>query len=318
MKNVLLKAKSEFGLNTIVANISSNGNYTAVELDDYQTELYNAVIRKYYFADIGFDDIEQFIYRFTGVFLAENARYVHLLMLEAKNKGLFNELVTRSYSEDTTHNGSISKTGTEKLEGNSSQSDTTTYGKETTVNGRQENSGIDSESVNRSSEGSKSDTHSGTDTMQKGVTTTSQQTSTNEGEKLTRTSPNEELNVSGSTNTTVSDTGADTTIYGKKIETEESASGNESKTLTHGKTVEETNSVKDGGADSTSKSSTKEDTTTFDTTNTESSFGDKEITESVSHTRISVEDFVRYVASPSILEAFAGNFSKLFMGVFDI
>lgn len=63
-------------------------------------------------------------------------------------------------------------------------------------------------------EGSKSTSHSisGTETLQKGVSTTSTQTTGNEGNKLARTTPNEQLSVKGTSNTTVTDSGEDKNI----------------------------------------------------------------------------------------------------------
>lgn len=58
-----------------------------------------------------------------------------------------------------------------------------------------------------------SNVRGGTDTYQKGVKTTSQQTTSNDGSKLARSAPNENLKVSGSSNTTVQDSGSDVNIY---------------------------------------------------------------------------------------------------------
>lgn len=78
-------------------------------------------------------------------------------------------------------------------------------------------------SIKRKESGSNTDTETGTrttsnkrggtDTYQKGVKTTSQQTTSNNGSKLARSSPNENLNVSGDSNTTVQDSGSDVNIY---------------------------------------------------------------------------------------------------------
>lgn len=77
--------------------------------------------------------------------------------------------------------------------------------------------------INRKESGTNTDTETGTrttsnkrggtDTYQKGVKTTSQQTTSNNGSKLARSAPNENLNVSGSSNTTVQDSGSDVNIY---------------------------------------------------------------------------------------------------------
>lgn len=69
----------------------------------------------------------------------------------------------------------------------------------------------------------------GTDTFQKGVTTTSIQNTSNDGTKLTRNTPNENLGVKGTSNTTVSDEGADTTLYGSNIKITEKPNVTKSK-----------------------------------------------------------------------------------------
>lgn len=61
----------------------------------------------------------------------------------------------------------------------------------------------------------------GEDTMQKGVSTTSSQNTSNEGDKLARATPNEQLKVAGRSETTVTDSGEDKNIYGSKISTVE-------------------------------------------------------------------------------------------------
>ena len=75
-----------------------------------------------------------------------------------------------------------------------------------------------------------SDSYSSTEnvTYNKGVTTTSEQTTGNQGSKQTRTSQNEELNVSGTSTTTVTDSGSDSDV--KSIEDEKSHNKTENKT----------------------------------------------------------------------------------------
>lgn len=66
--------------------------------------------------------------------------------------------------------------------------------------------------------------------MKKGVTTTSSQSTENVGNKLTRNVPNEELGVTGSSDTTVTDSGEDTTVYGGTTTTTETPNVNKEKT----------------------------------------------------------------------------------------
>lgn len=70
---------------------------------------------------------------------------------------------------------------------------------------------------------------SGSDVFRKGVTTTSIQSTENEGNKLTRNTPNEKLGVSGSSNTTVADSGQDTTEYGAMTTNTETPNVNKEK-----------------------------------------------------------------------------------------
>lgn len=77
--------------------------------------------------------------------------------------------------------------------------------------------------IQRNENGTNTDTETGTrttsnkrggsDTYQKGVKTTSQQSTSNNGSKLARSSPNENLNVSGNSSTTIQDSGSDINIY---------------------------------------------------------------------------------------------------------
>ena len=62
------------------------------------------------------------------------------------------------------------------------------------------------------------DKKTGTEDIAKGVSTTSSQSTSNVGDKLARTTPNEKLSVEGSSTTTVSDSGSDTTTFDTQIE----------------------------------------------------------------------------------------------------
>lgn len=81
-------------------------------------------------------------------------------------------------------------------------------------------SGADTTTDERESDSTEG--HSGKDTFNKGVTTTSAQSTSNEGNKLARATPNETLSVDGTSNTTVTDSGADETVYGRNVSRNES------------------------------------------------------------------------------------------------
>lgn len=76
-------------------------------------------------------------------------------------------------------------------------------------------SGEDTKSVTRNN--TDTEASSGSDIQAKGVTTTSEVETSNEGSKLSRSTPNENLSVSGGSTTTVTDSGQDTTTYGKVV-----------------------------------------------------------------------------------------------------
>lgn len=137
-------------------------------------------------------------------------------------------------------------------------------------------------------EGSSSDLHnergtrevvtskSGEDEFQKGVTTTSDQNTSNEGNKLSRQTPNEQLGVQGTSHTEVKDQGSDLNIYGSEVNVVETPNITKETDRTSGNHIEET---------------TYQD----------------ELTPSVLKGLYSVD---------TVINAFANLFEKLFLGVF--
>lgn len=127
--------------------------------------------------------------------------------------------------------------------------------------------------------GSKQTNHSksGNDTFEKGVTTTSTQTTSNEGNKLSRTTPNEELTVEGSSNTTVKDSGSDVTRYATNENTVETPN------------LEDTHAYGSGYENSSDEKSVK----------------------------LTADDYKKLVKAKSIATEFALCFEKLFMEVFE-
>lgn len=127
--------------------------------------------------------------------------------------------------------------------------------------------------------GSKAVSHttSGTETMQKGVTTTSSQSTSNEGNKLARTTPNEQLIVEGSNQTTVTDS----------------------------------------GQDMNTRSSTESVTETPNLTDTHEYESEASFNETDSVVKLSATDYELMLKLKSITLSFALCFEKLFMEVFD-
>lgn len=132
-----------------------------------------------------------------------------------------------------------------------------------------------SDTNQKSGSDSTSDTHSGEDETQKGVTTTSTSETSNTGDKLARSTPNEKLSVVGEGTTTVTDSGSDKVKYGHHIESE------------------------------VNYNSQTEQTYNSDLT---ANF-------SKSKEKLTPEDIAKLYAVKSIFEEFALCFNKLFMGV---
>lgn len=172
LKNLIADFKKKYNVERIVVDWDYyNDPSDAVE--DDEIDLYEAVINHWYFANIGFDTDEQFIYRFNAVWGANINKY----------KALYKTIFEKGYAFDA-----LKKTIV-----------TDKSGKDTLL---------------RKGSGTTSTVHSGIDEYEKGVTTTSTQSTSNKGDKLTRATPNETLNVDGSSDTTVQDSGADKTKYG--------------------------------------------------------------------------------------------------------
>lgn len=80
----------------------------------------------------------------------------------------------------------------------------------------------------------------GMDVFTKGVSTTSEQSTSNTGEKLARNTPNETLGVEGTSNVTVTDSGSDSTTYGGTEQVTETPDINKTKTFGSGVDTTET------------------------------------------------------------------------------
>lgn len=155
-----------------------NDTPQVVSLDEIGKLLYDSVVEYWYYANIGYDSDEEFIFRFNSTW--KKSEFIY--------RPVVDKMVEHGYAS------SIKKRNLNILK---SGADTTS---ET----------ISIEEVTE---------HSGADETEKGVSTTSTQSTTNEGNKLARATPNEKLSVEGSSQTTVADTGSDRVIYGKSVET---------------------------------------------------------------------------------------------------
>ena len=148
--------------------------------EEPQLILYNAVMHKWWFSNIGFDTDDRFIYRFNAVWQENYNKFAKL----------YATTYFAGYSFEKTARLSINTVDESKTE---------------------------SESGNREVVVEKS----GSDVFKKGVTTTSDQETSNTGNKLGRATPNEQLGVSGTSSTTVIDSGQDENEYGSSVTTTE-------------------------------------------------------------------------------------------------
>lgn len=138
----------------------------------------------------------------------------------------------------------------------------------------QSQSGTDSKETTRG--GNNTEKKTGTDTFEKGVTTTSDVTTSNEGKKLTRSTPNENLSVGGSSNTVVEDSGSDTNTYDTTVEHTIDEDGTEK--ITYGNKR------------------------------------DKTVT--ITRKKLTLEEYNLYISLRSEFEAFSDCFENLFMEVY--
>lgn len=168
LKNLLNDFSNLYNVDNIRVRWDYDNSDPVSILTEEERPLYEAFVRHWYFADIGFDFDEQFIYRFNAIYSDNIQKYLKLI------KDI--ELNGYSYEKRKT-----------KLTIEKSGDDTTERSVEL----------------------------GGTDEYTKGVTTTSEQDTSNVGDKLARASQNEKLSVAGTSTTTVTDTGKDTTVYGK-------------------------------------------------------------------------------------------------------
>lgn len=90
--------------------------------------------------------------------------------------------------------------------------------------------------------GSEDDIHNENRTMKKGVSTSSTQSNSNEGNKLTRATPNEQMTVSGSATTTVTDSGQDEDTLAMTIGKDYQSNQTENETYNETLNVDTTNS----------------------------------------------------------------------------
>lgn len=207
-----------------------------VELSVEEKMLYDAFVEYWYFADIGFDTDNEFVYRLNAVWKSEISKYLSLISIEAK-AGLGGDYKELEETHTKTGVDTVLKQGT----------------KSTSI------------------------TVDCSETAEKGVTTTSSQQTNNEGDKLARTTPNEKLSVTGTSTTTVSDSGADNT------------------TRSETRTSTETPNYED----------------TYNFNNTTSNTAKEKLV------KLSADEYKKLLSVRSILKDFVLCFEKLFLEVFD-
>ena len=111
-----------------------------VELTDEEKLLYNSFVDMWYFADIGFDSTNEFIYRFNAVWKNEIHKYLQLLSIE-KKVGLGVSMKELDNSNDKTGEDKITKTGTKSSSFTKSGNDTMKKGVTTTSSQETSNTG---------------------------------------------------------------------------------------------------------------------------------------------------------------------------------
>lgn len=197
--------------------------------------LYDAVINKWYFANIGFDTDDEFVFRFNAVWRA-NIEHYRQAYAFIKYKSAFTSKTSKELQLSESFEGSSDETGSREV----------------------------------------STVKSGEDTFVKGVTTTSDQSTSNQGNKLARQTPNEQLGVTGESHTTVQDSGSDKNQYDSQVVTTEAPN------------IEKTNSHNKNNS----------------------------VAEETYHEEMSPTILRQLYSVPSVMEAFAMLFEKLFLGVF--
>ena len=176
LKNVIADFKKNYGVNRLVVEWDYIEPPREEELTPNGIKFYNAVVNKYYFANIGFDTDEQFIFRFNAIWRENFSKY----------DTLANDIDVSGYAYEMEEHNTVRDVGGQDTYSESGSRETVTE-------------------------------KSGKDTFSKGVTTTSNQNTSNVGNKLTRQTPNENLSVDGQSSTTVSDSGSDENLYGSVV-----------------------------------------------------------------------------------------------------
>lgn len=236
LKNVVSDWKKANNSNVIIVDEWGYNNTapTVRELTEEEQALYNAFLNKYYFANIGFDSDDQFIFRANAIWRNNIDKYVSLLRTTREN-GYSYEKESKSYNSIKGGNDTESSTGNREIV------------------------------IEKT----------GSDVFKKGVTTTSEQTTSNIGDKLARATPNEKLSVAGESRTTVGDSGQDETEYGGVVTTTETP--DLTKRQTYGATMN--------------------------------------VTENNVHEKLTPVEMEMVYKLKSVLDSFAVCFEKLFMGV---
>lgn len=272
LKNLLTDWKKLTGNDNILVPTDYEYNSEVVqyvEPDEYG--FYQRTINYWYFSEIGFDSDDRFIKRFNDIY-GENIDYFKKLYLDIIENGFNYEKIDKIL----TSNGS----------NDSNSTDTNTRA------GTVESANSGSDTIQRSE--SSSTLNSGSDIFNKGVTTTNHSETSNTGNKLGRNTPNEQLGVVGTSDTTVADSGYDETEYGKT----------ETRTGTHTDT----------------HSLGSKNTNTYNLTDTASKIAtllkNETINDKTVRNTLSVDEYKSLLKIKSIFREFAMLFENIFMGVY--
>lgn len=184
------------GKSLIVNNIPTDiYAHRSKTLTNSQKALYNAMQVKWYFADIGFESDEEFIYRLNGVWNMYIDQYTKLYEIASGELGAVNETHTVNENESGTRTVTNTGTRTEKETGSRSYQDSQVH---TGTNGFRT-------------------VHSGEDTTAHESTTSDKKSTTENMDRLTRATPNEQTEYTGEDTASGTASGSDTVTYGKTL-----------------------------------------------------------------------------------------------------
>lgn len=262
------------GKSLIVNNVPSDiYSQRSKTLTASQKALYNAMQMKWYFADIGFESDEEFIYRLNGVWNMYIDQYDKLYEIASGELGAETETHLSNDKESGTRTVTNTGTRTEKETGSRSYQDS---------------------QVHTGTNGVKT-VYSGEDTTAHESTTSDKKNTTENMDRLTRATPNEQTEYTGEDTASGTASGSDTVTYGKTLAVTETP--NEKHVIERIETPNVTRTI------------------TPNVTQTESPDIDHARNEEVSRTYRTADEVGKIQRLKNVLESFAMLFENLFSEV---